>query len=470
MKLNPLVSAVALAAMMTTGQALAQDKVYADFPVTVKGYEGKAESSVSYGGQMARHVLHTSLKSLSGKGTGEANPELKAQMLAYYEGSEEGHAIISPKTKGDFVIAQTRVEELSKGKNLSGKTYKGAITAWPGNMTGPEVLRFMIDKASSSEKGYDPLNGLDYIQLISKFAMGAVFYNQAVDNYLDEKLEADTKPNDKPYKAGTAYTGKEHVWDEAFGYFGAPANVLSLTPAQAYNIAKLKSEAFALADANKDGKVSLYTESVYAHAYYAAGADKSGKTTYLKDISEAFIDGRQLIADANGEKLSDEERSQLKAYAKVIGDNWEKVIAEAAFKYAGSVYKDIEKLNAALDSNADISKIMRTYAKHWGELKGFAMALQTGGKDLGETSVKLNRLIGFGPVLLGNTQVTGIDAEGNYVQSSTQTLDEYMLKMLQTQQLLVDAFGVEARGNDVLAGMGALVEKLGNAAAEAEND
>ena len=49
--------------------------------------------------------------------------------------------------------------------------------------------------------------------------MGAVFYNQAVDNYLDEKMRADTKPNDKPYKDGACYTGKEHSWDEAFGYW-----------------------------------------------------------------------------------------------------------------------------------------------------------------------------------------------------------------------------------------------------------
>ena len=65
-------------------------------------------------------------------------------------------------------------------------------------MTGPEVIEFMIKKAATTNKGFDPLlTGLDYAQLISKFAMGAVFYNQAVDNYLDEKLEADTKPNGK---------------------------------------------------------------------------------------------------------------------------------------------------------------------------------------------------------------------------------------------------------------------------------
>ena len=57
---------------------------------------------------------------------------------------------------------------------------------------------------------------LNYQQLLSKFIMGAVFYSQAVDNYLDEN--GSRYPNDKPYKDGACYTGKEHSWDEAFGY------------------------------------------------------------------------------------------------------------------------------------------------------------------------------------------------------------------------------------------------------------
>ena len=46
----------------------------------------------------------------------------------------------------------------------------------------------MLDKAADTSNGFDANTGYDYIQLISKFAMGAVFYNQAVDNYLDEKM------------------------------------------------------------------------------------------------------------------------------------------------------------------------------------------------------------------------------------------------------------------------------------------
>ena len=469
MKLKSLASAIALASAVTAVQAHDHSKTY-DFPVTVNGYEGKAENSVAYTGQAARQVLHTSLKKLAGKGNGEANAELLAQMNAYFSGKDAGRSILSPAGKDGFPVAQAEVDQLSKGKNLSGKTYQGAVTSWPGNMTGEEVLAFMVEKASSANNGYDKLNGLDYAQLISKFAMGAVFYNQAVDNYLDEKLAADTKPNNKAYKEGKPYTGKEHVWDEAFGYFGAPAHTLELTAEQVYNIAKAKPEALAYADRDGDGKVSLYNEMAYAHAYYAAGFDKGGKTDYLHTITQAFFDGRHLIADSDGKALTDAERIKLREYAAIIAENWEKVIAEAVFKYAGSTYKDIETLNAALDSDADASKILRGYAKHWGELKGFAMALQVSGKDLGATGVQLNRLIGFSPIMIGGTQVTGIDAGGNYVQGNTVSLEEYQLQLLKVQQLMVDQFGVKARNKDVLASMGSLIEKMGAKAAAAEND
>lgn len=469
------VSTSIIAAILATGvstQAISADAsapAYADFPVTVKGYTGDKKTSESYSGQIARHTLHNSLKKLAGKGNGSANPELEKQMLAYYEGSEAGRDIIDPKTKGKFVVKQTKVDDLSKGKSLAGNTYKGTINGLPGNMTGPEAVKFMIGKAASTEKGYDPLTGYDYSQLISKFIIGAVLYNQIVDKYLDEYLEANKKPNDKPYKDGKHYTGKEHAWDEGFGYFGTPAHTLSLTAEDVYAITKQKDEALALADANKDGKVDLKTEMSFGLAYYAAGADKSGKTNYLHTITKAFIDGRQLITDAKGEKLTDAQRSKLKAYADVVATNLEKVLAEAVFKYAGSVYKDLQKLKATVENNGDASEIFRKYAKHWGELKGFSLALQTGKNNLGETAVKLNRMIGFSPVLLGNTQVDSIDAEGNYVQAPSESLEEYMLHMLKVQKLMVDTFDVKAKKNDALAGLGDLTKKLGSGGS-VEND
>ena len=463
---------IALATGVLSSSALAtaafSENTYGPSPVTLKGYSGSKTNSVSYTGQIARHVLHDSLKKLAGQGDGGGNAAaLQAEMMAYFGGSDKNKAIIAPADKGDFNIKQETVNEISSGKNLSGKTYKGAVTAWPGQMTGVEVLTSMIEKAAQTEGGFDPSTGYNYPQLISKFAMGAVFYNQAVDNYLDEKLRADNKPNGKPYKEGAHYTGKEHSWDEAFGYWGAAAHSLNLSAGENYDVAKMKN--LAAADANGDGLIDLKSEMTFAHAYYASSFDKGGNTNYMSTVTQAFIDGRSVITSANGENLTDAQRAQLVAYAEVIGSNWEKVIAEAVFKYAGSVYKDIVKLEALMAENGDTTKAFATYAKHWGELKGFSMALQVGKKNLGESAVKMNRLIGYGPVLMNASQVTGMDSQGNFIKDEAKSWGEYKLHMLKLQNMLADQFGLAAKVNDQTANMADLADKLGSADS-AEND
>ena len=432
------------------------EDVYGPFPVTLKGYSGDCTNTVSYSGQIARHVQHDSLKDRSTKGS-------YSEMNAYYSGSDKNKQIWAPASKDGFPIKQTLINEISSGKNLSGKTYKGTITAWPNNMTGSEVIDFWMNKATANPK--DVSVGLNYQQLLSKFIMGAVFYNQAVDNYLDEKMEADTKPNDKPYKDGACYTGKEHSWDEAFGYWGAAAHSLLLSAEQNYNVAKKKD--LVSADHNGDGVVDLKSEYVFAHAYYASSFDKGGKTTYMADITRAFLDGRKLITSANGEKLTDAQRSELMGYVDNISTNWEKVIAESVFKYAGSTYKSLVALEDV--SNADLSKEFSKYMKYWGELKGFSMALQVGKNNIGETETKLNRMIGFGPMLMDETQIVGIDVNGNYVMDKVYSMHDAKLHMLKVQKLMIDEFGVVARSNDMLADMSDLASKLGSSDS-AEND
>ena len=458
--------AALIASSLVFGCVFAKPDMYGNFPVTEKSYSGKKKDSTSYTGQVARHVLHNSLKKLAGKGNGNPNPELKATMMSYYSSKDAGRKIIDPTSKGEFKVKQTMVDEISKGKNLKGKTYKGLVNGFPGQMSGPEVFEFLIDKASSSNKGFDPVTGYNYPQLISKFMMGAVFYSQAVDNYLDEKMGADNKPNNKPYKKGAHYTGKEHSWDEAFGYFGAPAHAMALNAKQAYGIAKRKD--INVADANGDGVVDLKTEMTFAHAYYAADSDKAG-TKYMHTIVDAFIKGRQLIRDADGAALTDEQRAKLMSYVKVIKTNWERVIAEAAFKYAGSCYKDLEKLRTIVESNGNASKAFAAYGKHWGELKGFLMALETSGRSLGEAGVRMNRLVGYGPVLLGGGQVTGIDSDGNFLIGGNRSMGEYQVHMVKLQKLLGDTFKLKARKNDVTGEMDDLLKSLGSSRA-AEND
>ena len=462
LKVTTAIIAVALSGTMALSDG------YGPFPVTLKGYSGDKTNTVSYSGQIARHVLEQSLKKLAGKGNGGGNAaDLEAQMLSYFNGSDDDLPIIAPKSKDGFKIKQTSLHQISKGKNISGKFYDGAMPAWPGNMSGKDVAYNMIAMAAKSNKGFDADTGYDWAQLISKYTMGAMAYNQAVDNYLDEKLSAEKKPNNKPYKDGAHYTGKEHSWDEAFGYWGAAAHQHGFNPNKVYEIAKMKNQG--VADKNGDGMVDLKSENVFGPCYYAAAFDRSGtkSTNYTNTMFDAFLDGRKLITAAAGDALSDSERSQLKAYAATIEENWEKVLAEAVFKYAGSVYKDINKMRDL--SGDDLNKAYRTYAKHWGELKGFAMAMQSGKSNLGATATKMNELIGFGPVTLNNSYVTGMDSNGNFVMDRKKSWSDYQLHMLKIQQMMVDQFSVKARANDGLNDLQALTDKL-DSASSAETD
>ena len=462
LKVTTAIVAVALSGTMALSDG------YGPFPVTLKGYSGDKTNTVSYSGQIARHVLEQSLKKLAGKGNGGGNAaDLEAQMLSYFNGSDDDLPIIAPKSKDGFKIKQTSLHQISKGKNISGKFYDGAMPAWPGNMSGKDVAYNMIAMAAKSNKGFDADTGYDWAQLISKYTMGAMAYNQAVDNYLDEKLSAEKKPNNKPYKDGAHYTGKEHSWDEAFGYWGAAAHQHGFNPNKVYEIAKMKNQG--VADKNGDGMVDLKSEYVFGPCYYAAAFDRSGtkSTNYTNIMFDAFLDGRKLITAAAGDALSDSERSQLKAYAATIEENWEKVLAEAVFKYAGSVYKDINKMKDL--SGDDLNKAYRAYAKHWGELKGFAMAMQSGKSNLGATATKMNELIGFGPVTLNNSYVTGMDSNGNFVMDRKKSWSDYQLHMLKIQQMMVDQFSVKARVNDGLNDLQALTDKL-DSASSAETD
>ena len=127
------------------------------------------------------------------------------------------------------------------------------------------------------------------------------------------------------------------------------------------------------------------------------------------------------------------------------------------------------KLKTIIEAKGDTSKALKNYIKHWGELKGFSLALQTGKNKLGETATRLNRLVGFGPLLPNLSQVTDINSKGNYVRDQGSSWGEYMLHMGKVQKLMIDKFGVKVRKNDMTGELANLTKSLGSGAS-AEND
>jgi len=111
---------------------------------------------------------------------------------------------------------------------------------------------------------------------------------------------------------------------------------------------------------------------------------------------------------------------------------------------------------------------VKKYAKYWGELAGFSLSLHTSGLNLGEVGVKMDRLVGMGPVMPDGTQVNGM-VDGAYTVASGKSMDGFAVHMLKLQKLMVEEFGVEAMNNDQLSGIANLTEVLGSSNS-AEND
>jgi hypothetical protein len=59
------------------------------------------------------------------------------------------------------------------------------------------------------------------------------------------------------------------------------------------------------------------------------------------------------------------------------------------------------------------------------------------------------------PIIINTTGIENI-------QSTSITMEGYMLHMLKVQKLMVDQFDVKARSNDALASIGDLTKKLGS--------
>ncbi|NJC25039.1 DUF4856 domain-containing protein [Neolewinella antarctica] len=159
--------------------------------------------------------------------------------------------------------------------------------------------------ADGSSTRYVSEDGYEYNQLFAKALIGALMYDQLVNNYLSPTvLDAGTNRADNTAGTpleGKPYTDMEHKWDEAFGYlFGASA-----------------SPEKPLTDLGEvDGFLNEYLERVDGDTDYTGTAEATEK---------AFRAGRAAIVAGDYEERD--------AQADVIKDNLTKVLAVRAIFY-----------------------------------------------------------------------------------------------------------------------------------------
>jgi hypothetical protein len=391
---------VALAELGLTGD----DTRYA-FPSKV--LDDANTSSVATSGQITRHLLINELKNYIGSeefqgladkatalanlnfiyatgtknldGADSAQPALTS-VNVYTEGAESTPVNTSIKT-ADATLAQSLFSDLSSDKNLKGKLAgqdnnlsHAEFVGWgvAGDLQAkPDALiQVWFDQLATLATDGDvdttvvTAEGLDLQQLVQKFLLGGITYSQATEDYLkaDKGL---VKQNSAEDKVGKPYTSLEHQWDEGFGYFGAAQDYLAYTDVE---MAGQTDH-----DTDKNGEIDFYSEYSFGNSVNAVKRDKgaTSPTYFSENAMMAFIQGRQIIQDNFGTNPTDNAvfHTAIERQAELALNNWENSIAATVIHYINDVTADMEKFGTE-----DYS--LASHAKHWSEMKGFALGLQ----------------------------------------------------------------------------------------------
>ena len=198
---------------------------------------------------------------------------------------------------------------------------------------------------------------------------------------------------------GKTYSALGHAWDEGFGYFGAAKDYNAYTDLELKNGDKI--------DSNGDGLHDPKSEGNRGDSVNAGKRDYKSKdlapTDYTQQAWDGFIQGRALINSRLGTELSADELNQLRDYRDAAIDAWERAIAASVVFYLNDCLKDINMFNG------DIGP----YAKHWSELKGFALGLQSNpAAQISEADfVAFHDLIGIAPVLPNDAGINAYKAD-----------------------------------------------------------
>ncbi|MCG7560406.1 DUF4856 domain-containing protein [Pseudoalteromonas sp. McH1-42] len=386
----------------------------------------EGESSVAYSGQIARHVLIKELFNYIGsaqfvtdaQGENATKETLLTELNKFYAVSEEDYNSIWEDRALTVVTdpaAQTTLTDISSShKNLSGKvagndakgqykdwTEDGSFAGWTaiaadGETPIPELfVKQLFDQlaeraitGNATAPGGEEIDtiyvtetGVDLNQLIQKFLYGAVAFSQSADDYLDYDTEGKGLQTDNTVAVdGKTYTNLEHQWDEGFGYFGAARNYMSYSDDEIAGKGGRDGFSAGYNDANADGKIDFNSEYNFGNSTNAAKRDRgtvdnANPTDLTKDAFEAFYNGRKLINATEG-ALSEAQMDELKGHAKDALMAWEKAIAATVVHYINDTTKDLEALKEGVNGGEYKASDFATLAKHWSEMKGFALNFQ----------------------------------------------------------------------------------------------
>ena len=446
---------------------------------------GGSADGVSYTGQTARLVLQQKLTDyMEDIVEQEGETATISAGLRFYvtgEGADDVNHGFTTKG-GDPVIPGPTYGDISKGKNLNGKIAGGSLagTGETGKLINDEffgwksgldstplpielVYLWMDALAAEASDGQDPTitiadgsqvnisspmiskEGVHYRQLIQKFLSVAVNFSQGTNDY----LLTDFGSALGPYKDKT-YSSAAHKFDEGFGYYGASRDMNDYTDDEAAGKGGRAEYGKGYYDSNGDGLIDLRSEFVFGHAQNCAKRDRlkdaegNAYTNFTKDAMDAFMIGRRILQNAEeAGELTEAANDALQAQIKIAAVTWEKCIAATAIHYINDVSADMAEFsNGAF---ADRSNFVNL-AKHWGELKGFALGLQfsalspfrdgSTGKSITDLKRALD-LMGDAPMMPDGSQ----NGQPTTAASADDAIAGYLSDLQEARTILSEAYG-----------------------------
>lgn len=394
----------------------------AEVPSTFR-FERGEESTVSTTGQITRQAL---ISDLIGLMNGISAEVLAGENLDRYDTAEEVFALLLPLyeeggaadpnrplpmlvAEGDATlqVVYADLNDANLKDKLAGNDSVtdhadwngGAFVGWDtanlvvtpqGDLGTPEspeslalaFLRTFATQTAAGATGAFPIDastplyltaeGHDLIQLTQKFLLGGVNFSQGTDDYLDDDVEGKGLLAANELDADHNYTTLEHHWDEAYGYFGAARDYGMYTDDEIAAEGGRDEYAAGYFDSNGDGLIDLTREYNFAASVNAAkrdrGSAEDAKTDFTGDADLAWRTGRAIIAAAYdaGEEV---DIAALRVQRDLVVTTWEEAIAATVVHYVNEVLADMDSIGTAEYSFAD-------HAKHWSELKGFALGFQ----------------------------------------------------------------------------------------------
>ncbi|GAB3032558.1 cadherin repeat domain-containing protein [Bowmanella dokdonensis] len=426
-------------------------------------------SSVNYSGQIARHLLINDLYNFIGSELGDpdafeaadtfnSRAEVLDRLMQFYQladtteyeevhGSRELLTTTTPDSLQGFLTevsgSKKDLSEKIAGNDAVGqhKDWNSEFAGWGATgSTTPEglVMSLFNELADNAElelsgtrrqdaEGNDlPIyltqDGRDLKQLIQKFLLMSVAYSQGVDDYLDHDTEGKgLLTSNTEADCSGACTVLEHQFDEGFGYFGAARDYLDYSDDEVAG-KDGRDDWQGHHDTDGDGAIDFNAEYNFGQSTNAAKRDLGATvaTDFSANAMNAFLQGRKIIADAAaaGRELTDDEMTDLLEARDEALVNWEYSIAATVIHYINDSHADLSKLASDAFSLADL-------AKHWSEMKGFALGLQFNRfSPMLEDFEQLHQLLGDAPVFQGDVEA-------------------YQANLIQARDMLQAAYGFE---------------------------